>query len=261
MANSPLFLDSFYVFQPVFGSPARNQSTSSSSTIPTMTSSLLQSIYNQPFRPNPTTSSSITVSSPTAVEFTAAPSRNVQLIGGAVGGLALLIIVVILGAWFVKRRRNANRWKAPSSHFSSSSIKNPYWGMHQIWRGHNSRRVWWHNLIYIQNLFRTTFCTTGLIFIDVPRTTRLRLWMHPLSRPWPLGCSYLRALQSHGCSLWSIHVCSQAWISHHPIFRQPLPGTRQGIGCHRCMSWWGEAPWKLRGISTTRSAQVQPRNN
>ena len=126
MANSPLFLDSFYVFQPVFGSPARNQSTSSSSTIPTMTSSLLQSIYNQPFRPNPTTSSSITVSSPTAVEFTAAPSRNVQLIGGAVGGLALLIIVVILGAWFVKRRRNANRWKAPSSHFSSSSIKNPY---------------------------------------------------------------------------------------------------------------------------------------
>lgn len=135
--NSFLYLDYFLVSQPTRNASAAISSASISTSIspsPSLIPSPSQT-YNQPFQ---TYSSSIsnggvtvyspTISPDTVINPTPSSSQNrVKLIGGIVGGLALLIIAGLMGVsvWFVRRRRRANRWKAPSAMFINSSTLNP----------------------------------------------------------------------------------------------------------------------------------------
>ena len=150
LAMNLLTID-YFLITPVANSSTSMPSTSSSNPNPTTTDLSPKRTYNQPFRsnPSPTTPSMTTLSSPTtipsessevAVASTTASSRSHgTLIGGTVGGLALLVVVVsIMGFWFVKWRRRANRLKAPSAMFVNSSkslVQIPHSGnTHQMYQ-------------------------------------------------------------------------------------------------------------------------------
>ena len=131
LGNSFLYLDYFLVSK-----AAPNTSSAAISSTSIGTSSLISSpshTYNQPFQTySPSISNSVmTVYSPmispvTAINPTSPSSQNyVKMVVGIVGGLTLLIISGLMGIWFVRRRRRANRWKAPSAMFVNSSMFDP----------------------------------------------------------------------------------------------------------------------------------------